>query len=208
VELELALTRDDKYKHLLLVESGAEEITRAILAKLMKNKEETPTTLHCQFIGPVQFRLPPKGENWMKRVRIGDTQGMAEIEGEAWNYVNGIATAKGSTSTKNKEDAVKSEKAQVGLGKAADSDVQGSGKWRALLYKDNEVVKLLLKKGTDMNIQNSEGQMEVLLVVANETDGIAKLLLKKGAILDIKDSVRGRDGNPVIYGIVRKHKSL
>ncbi|KAK6525218.1 hypothetical protein TWF694_005364 [Orbilia ellipsospora] len=71
-------------KHLLLIESRVEIITRALLVKVMKDSDvESPTEIRCKFIGPVYFQsLGGNDDVGEIEIVIGDTEGMVELEDE------------------------------------------------------------------------------------------------------------------------------
>jgi hypothetical protein len=96
--LDLARMPKDKDKHVLLVEPEAGSIPRALLVKLMRTMEKTLMKVHCQFVGSVYFHPPQEfgeeNKRWIEvEVRIGDTEGMAEIEKKAWDYMSEVKKA-------------------------------------------------------------------------------------------------------------------
>lgn len=82
IMLQLALRHGSN--HLLLVESRAEIVTRALLVKVMKWPHgHTPTEVRCKFIGPVYFQDMGGNETVGGiEIVIGDTEGMVELEDE------------------------------------------------------------------------------------------------------------------------------
>lgn len=82
IMLQLALRHVSN--HLLLVESKAEVVTRALLVKVMKwPHSEIPTEVRCKFIGPVYFQDMGGNETVGQiEIVIGDTEGMVELEDE------------------------------------------------------------------------------------------------------------------------------
>ncbi|OBT40870.1 hypothetical protein VE00_09521 [Pseudogymnoascus sp. WSF 3629] len=89
IRAKLLLARMDKDNHMLLVEPGVSAVTRALVVKISK---KVIREFSCEFVGSVQFH--PQQElceadffHKEAEVRIGDLEGMLEIEGEAWGQV-------------------------------------------------------------------------------------------------------------------------
>lgn len=100
VSLESAFRGENMEKHVLLLENNEPKATsndrRALLVKLMASTEE----IAAKFVGPVYFRANPtsgkqKGVKPLQiRVRIGSTDGLKEVPGEAWSYIQKSVTEK------------------------------------------------------------------------------------------------------------------
>ena len=249
VALEVALTHEDRDEHLLLVESGDPRPTRALLVKLMDKKEETPTALHCQFVGPVHFRRHLDDKDLVeKEVRIGDIEGIEKINGKARDYVHkgdgqdrdadpnfqgserGRALFCGYKEVVNLLRELKAERevdktwgvwksegpwGMTMLLVAAELNVQGPKRQRALLYGDKVVVDLLMSKGNlalldknewtalllavekgkrsviedDQDVQDSMERKALLLAAEMGLVLVIKVLLEKMADLNVKDSM-------------------
>lgn len=103
VSLDSAFSGKDREKHVLLLETNEPKATsndrRALLVRLMKGTDETP----AKFVGPVYFCVHPvSGEQKGVRppqikVRIGNTDGLEDFPGTAWEYVQKRVTEKTST---------------------------------------------------------------------------------------------------------------
>lgn len=100
VSLESAFRGKNMKKHVLLLENNEPKATsndrRALLVRLMESIDE----IAAKFVGPIYFRTPPasgkqKGVKPMQiRVRIGSTDGLKDVPGEAWGYIQKRVTEK------------------------------------------------------------------------------------------------------------------
>lgn len=103
VSLESAFCGKNKKKHVLLLETNKPKATghdrRALLVRLMESSAE----ILAKFVGPVHFRArPASGEQQDVKpphikVRIGSTDGLNDVPGEAWEWVQNKIGEKTST---------------------------------------------------------------------------------------------------------------
>merc|ERR1719383_215399 len=56
------------------------------------------------------------------------------------------------------------------------------------VFEPNSITKLLLEKGADPNIQNSDGETALYLAARYSNKGMAKLLIEKGADINVQNS--------------------
>ncbi|CCT63193.1 related to heterokaryon incompatibility protein [Fusarium fujikuroi IMI 58289] len=117
VALELAFGGESMKKHILLLETCQPKSTsnehRALLVRIMESNGE----IQAKVVGPVYFRTGPDSHKESSKkspqvnVRIGSTDGLKDVTGSAWDYVqkrifemnssrNEIATGHVRTSTK------------------------------------------------------------------------------------------------------------
>jgi Ankyrin repeats (many copies) len=144
----------------------SERITRALL---VKTKEETSTSVHCQYVGPVYFHPGlteaevEENATWMEiEVTIGDTEEMVEKE----------------------------EKKEIQQPAETRDDPESLG--RALLSAaadgDEGTVQSLLVKGADPNFQEAKYERTALhRAVWKGYEGIVQKLLKLNAKLIHRD---------------------
>jgi len=178
-----------KDKHLLLVETEVEEITRALLVKPMKQKEETLTVLLCLFVGPVYFRVPLETKDCIKaNVIIGDISGMEDIEMRAWQYLRYWLKVAGTAS--RKEQAAKPKYAvlpgrQTPPIKTVDSNTPGSNGSIKLLSAaeegDEQAVQRQLESGVSPDVQDKYGRPALHRAAWRSRKNVVKLLLDNDA---------------------------
>jgi ankyrin repeat protein len=187
VKLEQALRH--KASHRLLVESKTEEITRALLVKLIK---ETPIPLRCQFVGPVYFRPPLENRGYRKvEVRIGDTEKVMEIATRT-----DVVETEDVPRLGHKEEEAKSENTlergwQTGLQAVAGPVSQSATEFTELLLAaergDEKMVRLLLERGVDIDTKDSKGRTALILAAARGDEEIVGLLVDKAANPNVQD---------------------
>ncbi|KAH0559274.1 hypothetical protein GP486_004212 [Trichoglossum hirsutum] len=170
--LKLALKPIDRDKHVLLVEPEAASISKGLLVKLMTTEE--PFELHGQFIGAVHFPRTPrwldKAEKLERWIRIGDTNAMSDIEGNAWDHV------KQATSKPN-DTRLKEESTEEPNPYERDSDTW-TALHRATWRGDGETVEKLINRGADQLLQDRLGQQALHLAAERGDEKIVSLLLK------------------------------
>ncbi|GAB1312345.1 Heterokaryon incompatibility domain-containing protein [Madurella fahalii] len=142
VALKLALSHENKDKHILLVETPSLE-HRALLVRPMTYDENTTDVIYCRFVGPVYFRSALGSgfplntfEGRVINVRISNSQKMQEIRSDAWEYVR-------DTIEQHEETSDETETTGRDQGRALDTipeeDESSSQDPKALLFFGSEV---------------------------------------------------------------------
>ena len=184
IEAKLRLAWTNKDKHVLLVEPDARSINRALLAKVVRNTEKALTSVHCQLIGSVYFH--PQGFDQKNKgcieleLSIGDTEGIVEIIGKAWDYLSEAKEVIANAEPNNFNDQESNTpipesendrnlalllaaangdvgKVELLLNMGAKPDFQDEYMWTALHYATwrghNRVVQLLIE-GPNQNLHS------------------------------------------------------
>lgn len=201
----LRLALKDKKNHLLLIEPKPGPIRRAILVKVMTKRGENPEEVRCHFVGSVYFHSPQFTKEIRKnlKVRIGNTEGMKGVDGNALEKLAGWSKRIKSEPREEREKEAQPQRA----------DDHRSALITAAENCDEKEVKRLLQENTQPNRTDYYGRTALHRAIWKGYNNVVTSLIEDGnADATIRDKLgqqaihlAAERGNEIIFDILVKH---